>query len=115
MNFQISPFMKKKPIKKKDVHSNFEKYKDIFISNYNNIKNSIQKIELNSGIVQMSDISQSISLDGNNLKLITNGIPNYVPTIMGFEVSKQWNQMGNTGKDFTELKDRKSTRLNSSH
>ena len=104
MNFQISPFMKKKPIKKKDVHSNFEKYKDIFISNYNNIKNSIQKIELNSGIVQMSDISQSISLDGNNLKLITNGIPNYVPTIMGFEVSKQWNQMGNTGKDFTELK-----------
>jgi len=104
MNFQINPFMKKKTIKRKDMHSNFEKYKNIFISNYNNIKNSIQTIELNSGSVQMSNISNSISQDGNNLKLVTNGIPNYVPTIMGFEVAKQWNKIGNTGKDFTELK-----------
>ena len=104
MNFQINPFTKKKTIKKKEVNYNFDKYKDIFTSNYNNIKDSIQTINIKSGSVKMSDISQAISLDGNNLKLVTNGIPNYVPTIMGFEVAKQWNQMGDTGKDFTELK-----------
>ncbi len=82
--------------------SNGTIYKNYFVNNYNNlsINDAIETLSINGQNYTMTNMSNNISINSGNadisndrIVIVGNGIPNYIPKIMGFDVTNGWNNI----------------------
>ena len=92
--------------------SNGTIYKNYFVNNYNNLSNNdtIETLSINGQNYTMTNMSNNISINTGNTNInndriiiVGNGIPNYIPKIMGFDVTNGWNNIAGSNT-FVSLK-----------
>jgi hypothetical protein len=93
----------------KNITINYTKYRlysNLFKNNYYDLINSntIEELNINGIEVFMTNLYKNISENKEDELIIINGngIPNYKPRIIGFDVTNGWNNIANNNS-FTEL------------
>lgn len=76
------------------MESKFERRARLFINNYNNqLANGGPEILIIDGQPRQSEILIEEDRANDQIVITANGIPNYIPTIMGLDVSNGWNSV----------------------